>query len=115
MHMVLRRLAVQQLVSKEQHYRRFVPVSYEVYCSEMSMRSTWGDHITLQALADAVPMQVNVVTSSGDATITEILPADRNPERVVWLALLSECHYTSLYPRDRLKARQRGDRKCVVM
>eukprot|EP00013_Stygamoeba_regulata_P020639 CAMPEP_0177661086 /NCGR_PEP_ID=MMETSP0447-20121125/18450_1 /TAXON_ID=0 /ORGANISM="Stygamoeba regulata, Strain BSH-02190019" /LENGTH=374 /DNA_ID=CAMNT_0019166323 /DNA_START=15 /DNA_END=1139 /DNA_ORIENTATION=- len=116
MHMVLRRLAVQQLVNEAHHYRRFVPFSYEVYCSEMSMRSTWGDHITLQALADVIPMQINVVTSSGDATITEIHPVAKKPERVVWLALLSECHYTSLYPRDRLKQRQRQDAsKCLIM
>ena len=42
-----------ELRAESEHYSVFVPEDWGAYVSEMSRDSAWGDHITLQAAADA--------------------------------------------------------------
>lgn len=37
--------------------------SYDAYLADMSRDGTWGDHVTLQAAADAYQVPVYLVTS----------------------------------------------------
>ena len=40
----------------------FVPEDYASYVAEMARETTWGDHITLQAAADAYGLGPHIIT-----------------------------------------------------
>lgn len=52
-----------------------------LHCSSMSKLGTWGDHITLQAAADAFLVAINVITSFLENSVITITPTvdDKRP------------------------------------
>jgi hypothetical protein len=53
---------IQQLQREAEHYSVFVPEDYSSYVAEMARETTWGDHITLQAAADAYGLGPHFIT-----------------------------------------------------
>jgi hypothetical protein len=47
-------MAVRQLYTHHEMYAQFVPEDFEGYCKKMWKDGSWGDHLTLQAIADKV-------------------------------------------------------------
>ena len=68
--------------------------------SEMSRDSAWGDHITLQAAADAYGVGMCVISSYKDNFVIEIVPRVRRSERILWISFWAEVHYNSVYTAD---------------
>lgn len=67
---------------------------YAVYCRRMAQPGQWGDHLALQAAADAFSARVVVLTSfRGAAPFLEVTPrSDASPS---WAAQASAGHSTS--------------------
>lgn len=112
----LRREAIQQLRQKPEYYIEFVyDTSYHQYCTNMSKSKTWGDHLTLQALADRLHIVINLLTSYQNTPHVEIKPRGNvQVKRHVWLSFFGEVHYNSLYPSSRIQARLSADKTCVI-
>jgi hypothetical protein len=53
-HKHVRRQIVKQLKSRPDSYQGYVPMDFSDYLRKMSRSGEWGDHVTLQAAADAV-------------------------------------------------------------
>ncbi|EOA21279.1 hypothetical protein CARUB_v10001632mg [Capsella rubella] len=53
-HKHVRRQIVKQLKSRPDSYQGYVPMDFSEYLRKMSRSGEWGDHVTLQAAADAV-------------------------------------------------------------
>jgi hypothetical protein len=105
-HAAVRSAVVTQLQSAPQLYAAFVSdwPSYEAFCRAMAEPSTWGDHVTLQAAADAYGCRVAVLTTYAEAAFLEVLPRDARTQRCLWLALHAEVHYRSIYPKGEVPA-----------
>ncbi|KAF5750396.1 hypothetical protein HS088_TW03G00732 [Tripterygium wilfordii] len=73
-HKFVRRQVVNQLKSHPEIYEGYVPMEYNDYLKKMSKSGEWGDHVTLQAAADAYGVKIFVMTSFKDTCYIEILP-----------------------------------------
>lgn len=99
-HHEVRRVAIHQLRSNFQDYSQFVPSDYWKYVYEMEQSETWGDHICLQAIADAYGLKINIITSypAADTCFIGITPKTQTCHRVLYLSFWAEIHYQSVYP-----------------
>eukprot|EP00798_Chlamydomonas_sp_ICE-L_P022920 gene22920-30099_t len=100
----VRGTVVGQLRQYPDRYQPYVPDDYTKYCLEMSQHATWGDHVTLQAAADAYNRQIMVVTSYKESCCIKIEPSEANTHKVdssmiLYISFWAEVHYNSLYPK----------------
>lgn len=104
-HGELRQQVVKQLRSTPEVYKGFVDDDFGSYCHQMGKNGTWGDHITLQAAADAYASRILIVSSFQEECIIEILPTKqaklpKQPgSRTLFLSFWHEVHYGSVYPQ----------------
>ena len=95
-HSELRRLAVEYIRSHPQSFIAFVTHhQLEHYLARMCRNSTWGDHLTLQALAFLLSRPVHVVTGAG-VTVIPTLDSVRAPVPI-WVAY-NGVHYDAALP-----------------
>ena len=82
-------------------YRGFVDGTYDAFVDHMT-RIEWGDHLTLQAAADAYNARITVVTTYINAWTHHIEPTGPAPNgetpTTVCLGLIGEGHYVSVVP-----------------
>jgi hypothetical protein len=122
-HAVVRAAVVQQLRAAPDRYRGFVHEDYEAYARRMAQPREWGDHVTLQAAADAYRVKVTVVTSYAERSFIQVKPTldgdakgcarvatapsvprdgirslHTRAHRNIWLAFWAETHYSSIEP-----------------
>mmetsp|Transcript_5128 Transcript_5128/g.18255 ORF Transcript_5128/g.18255 Transcript_5128/m.18255 type:complete len:252 (-) Transcript_5128:40-795(-) len=102
-HGDVRTAVVSQLRKEPGHYRGFVHEDYAVFINRMALAHEWGDHVTLQAAADAYKVKICLVTSyetRGFVSVTPITPGldepDRQAPKTIWLAFWAEVHYASI-------------------
>ena len=89
-----------QLRASPDAYSPYVPGSYAAYVDAQSRAGTWGDAITLQAVADRYGVRVCILSSYPTRCFLEVVPRGGRhaSRRVLWLSFLAEQHYNSLYP-----------------
>ena len=101
-HDVVRAAVIERLLAQRDAYEAYVaPEAYDAYVTKMSQLGEWGDHVTLQAAADAYSVTINVLTSYSENGFIEVVPSDGsslNSPRSVWLSFFAEVHYNSIYP-----------------
>ncbi|XVE68836.1 hypothetical protein DITRI_Ditri09bG0101900 [Diplodiscus trichospermus] len=98
-HRFVREQVVSQIELNPEMYRGYVPMAYGDYLKKMSKNGEWGDHVTLQAVADSYGVKIFVVTSFKDTCYIEILPHTQKSERIILLSFWAEVHYNSIYPK----------------
>ena len=89
---------VAALARAPERYRPFVADEpWDAYLARMARDGAWGDHVTLQAAADALDARVHVLTSYDDAGYLQIVPhANPRAPRTLWLSFWAEVHYNSV-------------------
>lgn len=105
-HMLVRMQAVEQLLLAADRYKDYVVAqTYDEYVQKMSLEGAWGDHVTLQAVADRIGVDINLVTSFEDRDggtgmirvrsrpMPDTPPSDGQP---LWLSFWAEIHYQSI-------------------
>lgn len=104
-HAAVREAVVQRLCAARDEYEPFADAPWEEYVATMSTPTGWGDHVSLQAAADAFGVRVCVLTTYAESAFLELLPTTgRRSERVLYLSLHAEVHYNSIYPRGEVPA-----------
>ncbi|KAL3161663.1 hypothetical protein ABBQ38_15492 [Trebouxia sp. C0009 RCD-2024] len=99
-HGWIRAAAIAQLRSFAHLYQDYIPENYQDYCQRMQQFGTWGDHVTLQAVADAFGVRIAIMTSYQDACVVEIQPQGQvKSQRILYLSFWAEVHYNSVYPQ----------------
>ncbi|CAA0400384.1 putative ubiquitinyl hydrolase 1 [Arabidopsis thaliana] len=96
-HKHVRRQIVKQLKSRPDSYQGYVPMDFSDYLRKMSRSGEWGDHVTLQAAADAYRVKILVLTSFKDTCYIEILPTSQEFKGVIFLSFWAEVHYNAIY------------------
>ena len=97
-HEEVRRMAIHQLKTESDLYKPYVPEDFDQYVRTMSKDGEWGDHVTLQAVADLYGRKICVLSSYKTNFIIDIKPQKTLHSRVLWLSFWAEVHYNSLYP-----------------
>lgn len=104
-HDAVRAAVCDRLVRNPDDYAPYAaPLDFDEYVQKMSNAGEWGDHITLQAAADAYGVDINIITSYSEHGFIEITPkegADVNSPRSLWLSFFAEVHYNSIVPGPR--------------
>ena len=115
LHADVRRTVNRQLAAEADRYRGFVAteddVDYEAWVARMACAGEWGDHVTLQAAADAYGTRICLVTSYEDRGILRVEPAEPiegEEPRTAWLAFWAEIHYSSIVPMGEAVAEAPG-------
>jgi hypothetical protein len=95
-HMRVRRRACAHIAGEGR--RRFEaylgPGGIDEYVARMSCDGTWGDELTLRAIAEEFSLVVSVITSSTYNFYLRYVPDRiRRPNAEVFLAYTSPCHY----------------------
>ena len=72
---------------------------FPAYLQRMAAPGAWGDHLTLQAAADAFQVKLCLLTSYRDSFVLEIAPRQGEAQRTLWLSFFAEVHYNSLYSK----------------
>ncbi|MES9901347.1 MAG: hypothetical protein ABW168_01535 [Sedimenticola sp.] len=85
----LRQQAVKHMEENPSRFQPFVTEDYDSYLSCMKNEGTYGDHVTLQALADVYNMQILVVSSQGPEHATFVGTDNYIPD----IPLLALGHY----------------------
>jgi len=100
-HLEVRKKVVEQLRAEPDRYQPYVTMDYDKYCSSMSRPGVWGDHVTLQAAADAYGVRICVVSSFLEQNVISIEPKEPAlMDRILWLSFWAEVHYNSIYPKE---------------
>lgn len=86
------------------HFKDFLSSkeTWESYLNRMERNSTWGDHLTLQALSEVTRNTIVVLNlSQEDIRRTEIVPSDPDQSHAsFFLGHIGEYHYLSLRPKN---------------
>lgn len=95
-HKSVRDVVINQLRCNCDDYKPYVhELPFDEYVSHMSKRCSWGDHVTLQALADAYGTKVMLVTAISRNSLVEVQPRELRSETTLWLCFSAD-HYSSL-------------------
>ena len=112
-HPAVRAAVVAQLAARPDLYSGFVlgdggespDAAYSRYLANMGADRTWGDHLTLQAAADALRSRVVVVSTFQPDPIVNVDPSadvmadtPKGPVRTLFLSFWAEIHYNSVLP-----------------
>lgn len=66
----------------------------------MQQFGTWGDHVTLQAVADAFGVRIAIMTSYQDGCVVEIQPQGQvKSQRILYLSFWAEVSIRQLFFR----------------
>jgi len=95
-HLDIRLRVVEQLQACKDAYCGFVPGNFEAYVMKVGCDRTWGDHVTLQAAADAFGVEVNVLTDYLTEAFIKVSPDQRKTQKVLCLSFWAEVHYNSV-------------------
>ncbi|CAN7120827.1 unnamed protein product [Brassica rapa subsp. narinosa] len=96
-HKHVRKQIVKQLKASPDSYEGYVPMEFSDYLKKMSRSGEWGDHVTLQAAADAYRVKIVVLTSFKNTCYIEIIPTSQESKGVIFLSFWAEVHYNSIY------------------
>lgn len=110
-HKLVREQVVHQLKFYPELYAAYVPMAYDEYLRKISTAGEWGDHVTLQAAADAFGVKIFVLTSFKDTCYIEILPCGQKSNRIIFLSFWAEVHYNSIYPEGELPTMEQRKKK----
>ena len=112
-HPAVRAAAIAQLAARPDLYADFVlgdggedaTHAYTRYLATMAADRAWGDHVTLQAAADALRSRVVVVSTFQPNPIINVDPSaevmadtPKGPVRTLFLSFWAEIHYNSVLP-----------------
>lgn len=98
----LRKIAADQLEEQRAHYEAFVPGAaggWDDFVHGVRNKE-WGDHVTLQALADSLGRHFGLLTSCEDKPVIDVTPMGKpaDTEVRVWLCFWAEVHYGAVEP-----------------
>lgn len=101
-HMAVRKAAVRQIQQNRALYSAFFEGEGDMnqYIRSMGLSGTWGDEITLKAVADVFGITVHVLTSNDSFWNLEYKPEKQLVDRHVFLSYISPVHYNSVFHVD---------------
>jgi hypothetical protein len=91
-HADVRAAVVAQLSRRPDAYAGFADAPWDEYLRRLAQPGEWGDHLTLQAAADAYGVRVCVLTTYAESPFLAVQPEQQRSERCLYLTLHAEVH-----------------------
>lgn len=97
-HSEIRAAAMKEMREYPELYADYVGGNFDDYLAKMSCDGEWGDHVTLQAICNALQVWVNIFTDVEDAPHIALRPKEGKAAgcRGLFLSFLTEVHYDSV-------------------
>jgi hypothetical protein len=101
-HGAVRDCALEQMRARPDVYQGFaVGESFDEYLKRMASAGSWGDNLSLQAIADSYQIVINLITSFAAAKNLVVISPNRcDPVGEIWLGFYAEFHYVSIEHAD---------------
>ena len=105
-HMLVRREAVAQMQRQREVYAQFFesPQLLDRYLRDMNRKGTWGDELSLRAIADAFCCSIHLITSTPSSWYLRYDPERGGekvqPKRHLFLTYISPIHYNAFALKD---------------
>ncbi|XP_052185462.1 OVARIAN TUMOR DOMAIN-containing deubiquitinating enzyme 9-like isoform X3 [Diospyros lotus] len=109
-HQFVRQEVVDQLRLHPELYEGYVPMAYGDYLKHISRIGEWGDHVTLQAAADAYGVKIFIITSFKDTCYVEILPHVQKSKRSDVILHFLDQHTEESKIKTENKAKKKGEK-----
>mgnify|MGYP001795976971 CR=1 FL=1 len=99
-HLEIRGVGIQYLQNNPERFIESAVVdntSWSEYISNMSLEGTWGDHIIMQAIAEAMNLKIHVIESSenlAEPTLVQTLNLSETTSSI-YIGHIGEMHYVS--------------------
>ena len=102
-HVGLRAMCVEELRKTAGVWTAFVQGSYQSYCTAMAKQGTWGDHLTLQAMAGILGKDILVFSVRDEKIrVLKLQTAGKGGSgAALSLAYLGGCHYVCIHASDK--------------
>ncbi|CDJ53105.1 OTU-like cysteine protease domain-containing protein, putative [Eimeria brunetti] len=106
LHLFVRREAVAQMQRQREAYSVFFESTqlFERYLRDMSRSGTWGDELSLRAIADSFCCSIHLITSTPSSWYLRYDPEKEGnkvqPKRHVFLTYISPIHYNAFALED---------------
>lgn len=104
-HAWVRHNTVAHMCNLKSRYQPFFPDSsvFAAYLLEMSRDATWGDELTIRAVADCFQCAVHIITSKRDFWYLRYNPQNADetpvyPRRHLFFSYISPVHYNAFFP-----------------
>ena len=104
-HAAVRATVAKQLAAHRDRYEQFCifekkDADFDAFLARIATDGEWGDHVTLQAAADAYNVAIVLVTSYEEKGILRVEPHAAETNRTIWVAFWAEIHYASIVDRS---------------
>ncbi|CDJ63535.1 OTU-like cysteine protease domain-containing protein, putative [Eimeria necatrix] len=105
-HRHVRRMAVAQMRKCRKDYEVFFDGAplFDRYLRDMERSGTWGDELSLRAVADAFCCTIHLITSTPTSWYLRYDPerdgAKVSPQRHIFLTYISPIHYNAFYLKE---------------
>eukprot|EP01068_Selenidium_serpulae_P013178 Selendium_serpulae@DN5937_c0_g1_i3.p2 len=101
-HAYVRKCVIKHMRAKPDEFGVFfVSSEFEEYLRDMSVPGTWGDELTIRAIADAFQCVIHIITTTKENFYLRYDPIDDNgeknasPRRHLFFTYISPIHYNS--------------------
>ena len=93
-HLIVRQKAVEYIETNLERYDGLLIPTPESYLNKMAQQTTWGDHLTLDAIANVFNVTIQVAAAFEDPAIITVEPV-KPSTTVIFVGLYPESHYVS--------------------
>ena len=100
-HYLIRRQAIERVLDHPEDYQAFLlheHTSVDKYVSHMQRDGTWADDDIVRATADAMDVEIQVITSMNDY-VPVIPPQSGNPTQTIFLGQITDFHFMATESR----------------
>lgn len=101
-HGHVRRKAIEYMRQRSEEFEMFLGEEYPQYLGGMERSRTWGDELTLRAIAEVYNLVINVITSTHKNWFLRYSPSSGTAPREVFLTYISPLHYNAVRRRSGL-------------
>ena len=100
-HAEIRALGVKYLKDNPERFiESIVGTSWSQYLTNMSLQGTWANHIIIQAVADAMNLNIHIIESDSNfREVTVVEPANATTNiRTIYIGHIGQMHHVSTCP-----------------
>lgn len=94
-HLLVRSKAIEYMEQNKPRFQNFLGEDFALYLKEMSRAGSWGDELTLRAIAESFQIMISVITSASANWFIRYVPGT-TVQGEIFLAYVFPVHYNAL-------------------
>lgn len=94
-HLLVRSKAIEYMKQNKARFQNFLGEDFALYLKEMSRAGSWGDELTLRAIAESFQIMISVISSASSNWFIRYVPGT-TVRGEIFLAYVFPVHYNAL-------------------